>query len=164
MTSFDLVGETAPRGGGRTAGDDSERDGTADAEGVGDHGRRQSPPRRIEADVVIVGGSVAGCTAAVLLARQGVSVVVLERAGDRKHYKRSCTHFIQQGAQPVIERLGITEEMVRAGARRTHTKVWTRWGWHANDEHVGWNLRRRALDPLMRELAEAERMSPIDLA
>ena len=44
-------------------------------------------------DVAIVGASVAGCTAAILFARAGVKVTLLERNSDPLVYKRVCTAF-----------------------------------------------------------------------
>jgi len=67
-----------------------------------------------ETDVVVVGGSVAGCAAATLLARQGLRVTLLEKASAPEHYKRMCTHFIVPGARPVLRELGI-DEAVRDG-------------------------------------------------
>ena len=49
-------------------------------------------------DVVVVGASLAGCTAATLYARQGLSVALVESHRDPAHYKRACTHFIQSTA------------------------------------------------------------------
>src|SRR3954453_14346659 len=105
-------------------------------------------------DVVIVGGSVAGCTLATLLGRQGVSVTVLEKSPRPEHYKVMCTHFIQAGATPVLQRLGIDATMERAGAVRNGLEVWTAAGWYATPEGpYGYNLRREKLDPMLRELA-----------
>jgi 2-polyprenyl-6-methoxyphenol hydroxylase-like FAD-dependent oxidoreductase len=105
-------------------------------------------------DVLIVGGSVAGCALAALLGRQGIGVTVLEKSPKPEHYKVVCTHFIQAGATPVLRRLGVTETMERAGAVRNGLEVWTRAGWYVmpDDEH-GYSLRREKLDPLLRELA-----------
>jgi 2-polyprenyl-6-methoxyphenol hydroxylase-like FAD-dependent oxidoreductase len=106
-------------------------------------------------DVVIAGGSVAGCTLAALLGRQGVRVTVLEKAPKPEHYKVMCTHFIQAGATPVLQRLGIDTTMERAGALRNGLDVWTAGGgWYAMpDDAHGYNLRREKLDPMLRELA-----------
>ncbi|WCB96625.1 3-(3-hydroxy-phenyl)propionate/3-hydroxycinnamic acid hydroxylase [Baekduia alba] len=106
-------------------------------------------------DVVIAGGSVAGCALAVLLGRQGVRVTVLEKSPKPEHYKVVCTHFIQAGATPVLRRLGIAETMERAGAVRNGLEVFTPGGgWYVmpDDEH-GYSLRREKLDPMLRELA-----------
>jgi 2-polyprenyl-6-methoxyphenol hydroxylase-like FAD-dependent oxidoreductase len=105
-------------------------------------------------DVVIAGGSVAGCALAALLGRQGVSVTVLEKSPKPEHYKVMCTHFIQAGATPVLQRLGIDATMERAGALRNGLDVWTEGGWYATpDDAYGYNLRREKLDPMLRELA-----------
>ena len=112
-----------------------------------------------EADVVVVGGSVAGCATATLLARRGVRVTLLEKASAPEHYKRMCTHFIVPGARPALRELGIDETLRDAGARPNHSHVHTRYGWystHAGGHEAGWNLTRRKFDPLLRELATAE--------
>jgi flavin-dependent dehydrogenase len=112
-----------------------------------------------ETDVVVVGGSVAGCAAATLLARQGARVTLLEKASAPEHYKRMCTHFIVPGARPVLRELGIDEALRDAGAQPNHTHVHTRYGWYSTrvgDAEAGWNLTRRKFDPLLRELAIAE--------
>ncbi len=54
----------------------------------------------IDSDVLVVGGSLAGCAAAVLFARQGLRVTVLEQHRDPAFYKRACTHFVQASAVP----------------------------------------------------------------
>lgn len=117
----------------------------------------------LKTDVAIVGGSIAGCAAAVMLARQGLKVEIIERQASVAAYKRVCTHFIQAGATPVFERLGLIDRLEAAGAVRNGMQLWTRWGWSrlsperkqdANGRRLhGYNLRREKLDPLFRELA-----------
>lgn len=107
------------------------------------------------ADVVVVGGSIAGCATATMLARHGARVTVLERAPAPEHHKVMCTHFLQPGAAPVLRRLGLEEQLVAAGAVPNRTRSWSRYGWftlHAEGEH-GWNIRRTKLDPMLRALA-----------
>jgi 2-polyprenyl-6-methoxyphenol hydroxylase-like FAD-dependent oxidoreductase len=108
-----------------------------------------------QTDVVIAGGSVAGCALAALLGRQGINVTVLEKSPKPEHYKVVCSHFIQAGATPVLQRLHIDTTMERAGALRNGLDVWTAGGgWYAMpDDHHGYNLRREKLDPMLRELA-----------
>ena len=60
-------------------------------------------------DVVIVGASVGGATAAILFARQGLRVALVERHKDMNAYKQVCTHYIQESATPTIQRLGLAE-------------------------------------------------------
>jgi menaquinone-9 beta-reductase len=107
-----------------------------------------------QTDVVIAGGSVAGCALAALLGRQGINVTVLEKSPKPEHYKVVCSHFIQAGATPVLQRLGIDATMERAGALRNGLDMWTAGGWYSMpDDTYGYNLRREKLDPMLRELA-----------
>ena len=68
--------------------------------------------------MVVVGASIAGCTAAMLLGRAGARVALLERQTDAASYKTMCTHFIQPSATPTIERLGLAERIEAAGGVR----------------------------------------------
>lgn len=109
-------------------------------------------------DVAIVGASLAGCATAVMLARTGARVALVEKNPDPRAFKRICTHYIQSSAVPTLERLGLLEPMMDAGALRAHARLWTRWGWIAPPANTtstpGVNLRREKLDPMIRELAE----------
>src|SRR4051812_28011157 len=110
----------------------------------------------IETDVVIVGGSVAGCSLATLLGRQGVTATVLEKSTKADHYKVVCTHFIQPGATPALRRLGIADAIEEAGGVRNGLEVWTEYGWYMPEsDHHGYSIRRSKLDPMVRELAES---------
>ena len=110
-------------------------------------------------DVIICGASVAGCTAAVLYARRGARVALVERRSDMAAHKVLCTHYIQPCAYPVISELGMVEELESAGAVRNSAKYWTRWGWIEPDAAGngplphGYNVRRQTLDPMLRALA-----------
>jgi menaquinone-9 beta-reductase len=107
-------------------------------------------------DAVIVGASLAGCTAAILLARRGAHVALVERHADPQAFKRICSHYIQASAVPAIERLGLLAPMLDAGAQRSHLRIWTRWGWLVPPrvpKNAGLNLRREKLDPLLRGMA-----------
>jgi 2-polyprenyl-6-methoxyphenol hydroxylase-like FAD-dependent oxidoreductase len=109
-------------------------------------------------DAVIVGGSLAGCTAATMLGRAGARVAVVERSPDPAAFKRMCSHFIQASAVPTLERLDLVEPMVEAGALRSRFRARTQWGWiepPAATAARGINLRREKLDPMVREMAVA---------
>ena len=107
-----------------------------------------------ETDVVIVGASVAGSTAARLFALQGARVELIEKRPDPDAYKVVCTHYIQPSAVPTIERLGLREPIERAGAAPAKIDTWTRYGWvrWQDADHHGFNLRRSILDPTLRRL------------
>lgn len=113
-------------------------------------------------DVVVVGASIAGCTAATFLGRAGARVALVESHSDPRMFKRMCTHLIQPSASPTIERLGMRGEIERAGAQPNDLNIWTRYGWisYAHEwarapmsEHPAWNIRRETFDPMLREVA-----------
>ncbi len=115
----------------------------------------------IDADVAIVGGSLAGCAAARLLAQGGSSVVLIEKHSDPNAYKRLCGHFIQASSAPVFDRLGLSAAVEAAGAAPSAADIRTEWGWirprpGAGETPVrGYSIRRSKLDPMIRELAVA---------
>ncbi|WP_282695307.1 NAD(P)/FAD-dependent oxidoreductase [Streptomyces sp. CC208A] len=111
-------------------------------------------------DVVISGGSLAGCAAAVLLARRGARVALLERRSDPEAYKVLCTHALTACAYPVLDELGLVPDLEKAGAVRNEARWYTRWGWVEPKAAPGgpelpyaYNVRRAILDPLIRSLA-----------
>ncbi|MGC1584559.1 MAG: FAD-dependent oxidoreductase, partial [Rhodomicrobium sp.] len=119
-------------------------------------------PGRAEYDAAIVGASIAGCSAAIFLARNGAKVALIERDPDPAAYKKVCTHFIQASATPTIERLGLAEAIEAAGGVRNELEVFTRWGWIAPPAAqdiarpaYGYNIRRETLDPMLRKAAIA---------
>ena len=106
-------------------------------------------------DVVVVGASIAGCTAARLFAQRGARVALVERRPDMDAYKTVCTHYIQSSATPTIERLGLAPLIEERGAVRNAIDIWTPYGgWirHRGDAPHGYNVTRRTLDPLLRGL------------
>ncbi|MFF9837916.1 NAD(P)/FAD-dependent oxidoreductase [Streptomyces sp. NPDC020422] len=119
-------------------------------------------------DVVISGASLAGCAAAVLLARRGARVALLERRSDPGAYKVLCTHSITANAYPVLEELGLVAALEKAGAVRNEARWWTRWGWIEPHAAGGgpalpyaYNVRRSTLDPMIR--ARAAETPGVDL-
>src|SRR3954468_15516 len=116
-------------------------------------GRMPSAP---EFDVVVVGASIGGCTAARLFGLAGARVALIERRPDPDAYKVACTHAILPSGVPTIERLGLAPLIEARGAVRTHGEAWTpHGGWiHAPaDAPHGYGGTRRTLDPALRELA-----------
>jgi flavin-dependent dehydrogenase len=109
-----------------------------------------------EYDVAIVGASLSGCTAAILLSRAGAKVALIERRPDPKAFKKVCSHFIQASAVSTIERLGLYEPILEAGGLRSRFHSRTPWGWiEPTDKREAYclNLRRELLDPMLREAA-----------
>jgi 2-polyprenyl-6-methoxyphenol hydroxylase-like FAD-dependent oxidoreductase len=115
-----------------------------------------------EFDVVVVGASIAGCTAATFLGRQGARVALVESHSEPDHYKVMCTHVFQASAHPVVRRLGILDALEEAGAQESGVNIWSRYGWVSPSpgytdkigvEGVGLNIRRETLDPMLRGMA-----------
>ncbi len=120
--------------------------------GTGSSNGTSSP----EYDAVIVGGSLAGCTTAMLLGREGLRVALVEKQPDPAAFKRVCSHFIQASAVPTLERLDLLDPIVAAGGQRSRIQAWTEWGWikpPPDEASLGVNLRREVLDPMVREAA-----------
>lgn len=111
-------------------------------------------------DVLIVGASIAGCTAALAFAAQGLQVTVIEKKNAPDHYKRLCTHFIQPSALPILKQLGIAAAIEKIGGLRNKADIWTSAGWIRSDQPYsedvntshGYNIERKLLDPLLRRM------------
>src|SRR5664279_4893193 len=84
--------------------------------------------RDAEYDAVVVGASLAGCATAILMGRGGARVALVEKSPDPQAFKRPCSHLIQPPAIPTLERLGLLDPIVAAGAVRSGFRVWTPWG------------------------------------
>src|SRR3954468_4474069 len=108
-------------------------------------------------DVVVAGASLAGCTTAIFLAREGARVALVERSPDPAAFKRVCGHFIQSSAVPTLERLGLLETMEEHGAARSRIRLWTRGGMREAPDSSplprAVNIRRETIDPILRRMA-----------
>jgi flavin-dependent dehydrogenase len=112
-------------------------------------------PSEPDFDAVVVGASVAGCTAARLYAQRGARVALVERRPDPGAYKTVCTHYIQPSATPTIERLGLAGPIEERGGVRNSIDFWSPYGgWirHRGDTPHGYNVTRQTLDPLLRKM------------
>jgi flavin-dependent dehydrogenase len=67
-------------------------------------------------DVIIVGARVAGSAAAILLARDGRRVLLIDK--DAFPSDRLSTHIVLGGGTKVLERIGVLEMLERAGGVR----------------------------------------------
>src|SRR5579872_3043526 len=92
---------------------------------------QDSSPTESHHDAVIVGASLAGCASAILLARAGARVALVEQRPDPDAYKRICSHYIQSSAIDTLERIGLLEPMMRAGAVRSRGRLRMPTGWVA---------------------------------
>lgn len=118
-------------------------------------------PERV--DVVVVGSGVAGNAGAILLAKAGLSVVLLDRRREVEDYKLLCTHFVQPFANSVFADLGLERlldapfGMPTKAAFRVPGGAIDLPGGYGADPTTAYahNLERRLMDPEMRREAQA---------
>lgn len=107
-------------------------------------------------DVLIIGGGVAGCSAAIQLAERGRRVLVLEKQRYPAH--KLCGEFLSVEVLAMFERLGVGEAVWQAGARPIdHTRLTTTDGpvFESALPGTALGLSRYALDRLLFEQARA---------
>jgi len=81
--------------------------------------------RREDYQAVIVGGGPAGATAALMLARAGWSVAVVEKADFPR--RKVCGEFVSATALPLLHELGIAESFLdRAGPEVRHVGLFVK--------------------------------------
>jgi len=71
--------------------------------------------------ITIIGGGLAGLTLGIGLRRRGIPATILEMGDYPRH--RLCGEFISGGGRQVLERLGLFELFLQAGAVSAHTAV-----------------------------------------
>lgn len=122
-------------------------------------------------DVAVVGGSLAGCAAAIHFSKMGHRVAVFEKkAMTEQYYKQLCTHFVQPHTVPLLDGLGLSH--LREPAWSVTTKavfvtpggvVETPGGYDPeHPDSYALNLERRVLDPAMREAARQQGVQFLD--
>ena len=66
-------------------------------------------------DAIVVGAGPAGCTAATLLAREGLRVVLLEKSAAPP--SKVCGEYLSPGCLRILDRIGAVQLVREAGAR-----------------------------------------------
>lgn len=105
-------------------------------------------------DVIIIGGGLAGCSAARQLAERGHEVLLLEKGTYPKH--KLCGEFLSVEVQDMFERLDVLEAVDEAGAHPIrHTRITTTEGATFESDLPGTalGLSRYTLDQLLFEHA-----------
>jgi 2-polyprenyl-6-methoxyphenol hydroxylase-like FAD-dependent oxidoreductase len=81
-----------------------------------------------DARVLIVGGGVAGLTAAIALERQGIDAVVFEQADDLRKSQLGAGLSLGLNVARAFEHLGLLDELTQVGAPITHRQFATHKG------------------------------------
>jgi len=112
------------------------------------------------ADVVIIGGGPAGCSAAITCVNAGLSAVLLERTA----FPRDCPgESLHPGVEPLLEQLGVNEA-VQAARFVRYPGIWVEWegarhfapfGQDASGPWLGFQAWRAELDALLLERVRA---------
>jgi flavin-dependent dehydrogenase len=105
-------------------------------------------------DVAIIGGGLAGCSAAIRLARHGLNVVLLEASAYPRH--KVCGEFMSPGCREQFNALGIAEAVqARGAASITSSLISTPDGtrWQADLPGAATGISRHVLDALLAETA-----------
>src|SRR5215470_17722831 len=111
-------------------------------------------------DVIVVGGRCAGAATALLLARKGLKVLVVDKARFPADIPQG--HFIRRQAPMQLQRWGVLDDIVKSGCPPV-TKVTTDFGdfpltgtnLMRDEVALGYGPRRGALDSILVEAAIA---------
>jgi flavin-dependent dehydrogenase len=101
-------------------------------------------------EIAVIGGGLAGCCAAISLARAGRDVALFESGPLPRH--RVCGEFLSPESRVTLQRLGVMAEIEAAGARPVGHASFSCGGQSADfalGSAAGIALSRFALDPLL---------------
>lgn len=116
--------------------------------------------RRLDAEVLIVGGGPSGCAAAIACAQAGLRTVLIERDAESRDKPGEGLH---PGIEPLLRELGAADAL-HAATRARFAGVWVGWGASprfeafGEDEQgpwLGFQVNRASLDAALRERAQA---------
>ncbi len=118
----------------------------------------------MDRDAVVVGAGPAGCAAAILLARGGLRVMLLEKSAASP--PKVCGEYLSPGCLPILDRLGVRASLEERGARplvgmRIHgpdgagpvDAFYPPLAGPSRAPAWGLSVRREVLDPLLLDLA-----------
>ena len=106
-------------------------------------------------DVVVVGGGIAGSTAAALLAQSGLRVLLLDKGSWPR--QKVCGEFLSPEGVDVLSRLGVWRRLEAHTPKRIHTLALSTRGGEAR-RHLflpGWGVSRWVLDHQLWEHAQS---------
>lgn len=106
-------------------------------------------------EIAVIGGGLAGCSAALSLARSGADVALFEAGDPARH--RVCGEFLSPESRATLGRLGLRDAVSRAGARAVSAarfRCGTQSAAFALEGRSGLALSRAVLDPLLWSAAQ----------
>src|SRR5262245_43460053 len=105
-------------------------------------------------DIAVIGGGVAGSTAATLLAQRGLRVILIEKGVFPRH--KVCGEFLSPDGVDVLRRLGVWSRLTASHPPRIHSFTLT--AQRRETRHrlpsPGWGVSRWVLDQLLWEHAQ----------
>lgn len=106
-------------------------------------------------DVAVIGGGIAGSTAAALLAQGGLRVILLEKGSWPR--QKVCGEFLSPEGADILRRLGVWRRVEAHSPKRIHTFALSARG-HETRRHLllpGWGVSRWVLDHQLWEHAQS---------